>query len=90
YYVQFNSTTGDYLFTICGTGGFTMSGRGTLRVVNSIITIADTKPDRSVSIQYNTASLNGRCTLHRILASGVNLSYTISDTNPHPVCSCGG
>ncbi|MGH9823514.1 MAG: hypothetical protein ACREDR_09715, partial [Blastocatellia bacterium] len=54
YFVQFSSITGDYLFTICGTGGFTMSGTGTLRVVNSVITISDTKADRKVSIQYNS------------------------------------
>ncbi|MGH9765589.1 MAG: putative Ig domain-containing protein, partial [Blastocatellia bacterium] len=43
YFVQFNSTSGDYLFTVCGPNGFTLSGRGTLSVVNSIISITDAK-----------------------------------------------
>ncbi|MGH9827336.1 MAG: hypothetical protein ACREDR_29255, partial [Blastocatellia bacterium] len=57
-------------------------------VVNSVITISDTKADRKVSIQYNSASLTGKATLTKILASGVTQNYSINDTNPHPVCQC--
>jgi len=88
-YVQFNSTTGDYMFTVCGPNGFNLVGRGTLSVVNSIIVISDSKPDRRVSIQYNLGQLTGKATLTRVIASGVYQTYSINDTNPHPTCACG-
>ncbi|MGH9762392.1 MAG: putative Ig domain-containing protein, partial [Blastocatellia bacterium] len=88
-YVQFNSKTGNYLFTICGPNGFTMSGTGTITVINSLIDIADNKSDRQVTIQYNTTSLTGRGLLTRILTGGTTMRYPITDTNPHPVCVCG-
>jgi len=88
-YVQFNSTTGDYLFTVCGPNGFNLIGRGTLSVVNSIIVILDNKPDRRVSIQYNLGQLTGKATLTRVIASGIYQTYSINDTNPHPTCACG-
>jgi hypothetical protein len=88
-FVQFSSTTGDYLFTVCGPNGFTLVGRGTLTVVNSVIVISDNKPDRRVSIQYNLGQLTGKATLMRIIAAGLYQTYSLNDTNPHPVCACG-
>jgi hypothetical protein len=88
-FVQFNSTTGDYMFTVCGPNGFNIVGHGTLSVVNSIIVISDNKPDRRVMIQYNLGQLTGKSTLTRIIASGIYQTYSINDTNPHPVCACG-
>jgi hypothetical protein len=88
-FVQFNSITGDYLFTVCGPYGFALVGRGTLSVVNSVIVISDNKPDRRVSIQYNLGQLTGKATLTRIVASGLYQTFSLNDTNPHPVCGCG-
>ena len=77
------------MFTICGVAGFTMSGTGTLKVVNGVITITDTKSDRKVNIQYNGSSLTGRAILAKISGPGLGQNYSITDTNPHPVCQCG-
>ncbi|HKF56827.1 MAG TPA: hypothetical protein VKJ45_15320 [Blastocatellia bacterium] len=51
--------------------------------------ISDNKPDRRVLIQYNLGQLTGKATLTLIIASGIYQTYSINDTNPHPVCACG-
>ncbi|HKV39207.1 MAG TPA: putative Ig domain-containing protein, partial [Blastocatellia bacterium] len=89
-YVQFNSQTGDYLFTFCGPNGWTLSGKGTVRFVNSVINVTDTRTDRRVTIMYSLGQLTGRATLVRIPAPSGNPQYLITDTNPHAVCLCGG
>jgi len=89
-FIQFSSGTGQYQFTHCGTAGFTLSGTGTIRNVSGILTITDKEAARNVSISYNTGSLTGTAVVIISPAPGVNQTYRISDTNPHPTCTCGG
>ncbi|MGH9760150.1 MAG: hypothetical protein ACREDR_39620, partial [Blastocatellia bacterium] len=57
-HIQFNSVTGDYLFTHCGTGGFTLAGKGTVRAVNGTVTISDKRTDRAVTKHFSRTSLS--------------------------------
>jgi len=41
--LQFDSCTGDYQFTRCGSGGFTLIGRGDISRVGSLLTLRDAK-----------------------------------------------
>jgi uncharacterized repeat protein (TIGR01451 family) len=88
-FIQFSSTTGDYLFTHCGTGGFTLLGKGTVTTVSGMLTITDNQPNvHMVKINYNTASLTGNATVTIFTGQGLSSTYQISDTNPNPVCAC--
>jgi hypothetical protein len=88
-FIQFNSLTGNYLFTDCGTGGFTLSGKGTVAMASGILMIMDKETGSSVTISYNPGSLTGTAVATVNVATGVSETYRISDTNPHPVCTCG-
>jgi uncharacterized repeat protein (TIGR01451 family) len=87
--LQWSSTGGDYLFTHCGTNGFTITGTGTTGVQSGIQTLKDKKPDRNISAGFNTSSLTGTATVIVIPAPGLNNMYRINDTNPHITCQCG-
>jgi uncharacterized repeat protein (TIGR01451 family) len=89
-FVQFSSMTGDYRFVQCNGGGnATLAGTGTLTINGNILTITDRKPDRSVSIGLFTNTGTGHATITIVFAPGVLQTFSINDTNPHPVCSCG-
>jgi len=88
-FIQWNSTTGDYLFTHCGPNGFTLSGTGTVSFVNGIRMLTDKKPDRNISAGFNTAQLTGSATVYVISGPGLITTYRITDTNPHATCNCG-
>jgi hypothetical protein len=87
-FVQFNVTTGDYLFTYCGAPGFTMSGKATVANKSGLWVLTDSKSDRNVMISYSPNQLTGTAMITTKPASGVSQSYKISDTNPYPVCVC--
>lgn len=88
-FLQWNSTTGAYLFTHCGGNDpFTLSGVGTVGKVNGILTLTDKKPDRNITAGFNTGQLTGTAVVTVITGPGLSTVYHISDTNPHPVCSC--
>jgi hypothetical protein len=84
---QFSSTTGQYLFTRCA-DSFTLSGTGTVALVNSIRTLRDIKPDRKISAGFNNGQLTGSVTIYLKVAPGVWQLFQIHDTNPSAVCKC--
>jgi hypothetical protein len=86
--LQWNSVTGDYLFTHCGPGGFTFSGKGTARTVAGVRNLMDMKPDRKLNANFLLGQLTGTATVNILVAPGVYHTYTISQTNPHPTCAC--
>jgi hypothetical protein len=59
--LQFNSCTGDYQFTRCGAGGFTLIGRGDISRVGNLLTLQDSKVSATVDMgpiaPRNTASV---------------------------------
>jgi hypothetical protein len=87
-FIQFSSTTGAYLFTQCGTGAITVSGTGTIKVASGVLTITDKESNKTVTITYNNGSLTGTAVVTVSTAPGLSQTYKISDTNPHPICSC--
>jgi uncharacterized repeat protein (TIGR03803 family) len=87
-FVQFSSVTGDYVFTHCGTGAFTLSGKGTITTPNGMLTITDIEAGKNVKISYNTGSLTGTAVITISPAPGLSQTYKITDTNPYPVCVC--
>jgi predicted outer membrane repeat protein len=85
--LQWNSTTGQYLFTRCS-DNFTLSGTGTVALVNGIRTLTDMKPDRRISAGFNTGQLTGNATLYLKVAQGVWQTFRVFDTNPSAACKC--
>ncbi|HEY6333083.1 MAG TPA: hypothetical protein VI756_27415 [Blastocatellia bacterium] len=88
-FIQFSSVTGNYLFTHCGTGAFTLAGKGTITTPSGILTITDKETTQIVTISYNPSTLTGTAVVQIITGPGMSTTYRISDTNVHPVCSCG-
>jgi hypothetical protein len=82
--LQFNPSTGGYTFTVCKTG-FTLSGTGTIRVVNSILLLTDSQADRRVSAGFLEAQATGKATIILRIAPGVWQTFTIND-----IASFGG
>jgi hypothetical protein len=83
----FNSTTGQYKFTRCS-DGFMLSGTGVVRLVNGILTLTDSKPDRRVSAGFITSQRTGSAIIYIMIAPGVWQTFRINSTNPAAVCSC--
>jgi hypothetical protein len=85
--LQWNSTTGAYTFTRCS-DGFTLTGTGTVALVNGDRTLTDSKSDRRVSAALNTGGRTGSATIYLMVAQGVWQLFQINDTNPSAVCQC--
>jgi hypothetical protein len=85
--LQFNSTSGQYKFIRCS-DGFMLSGTGVVRLVNGILTLTDSKPDRRVSAGFITSQRTGSATIYIMIAPGVWQTFRINSTNPNAVCSC--
>lgn len=80
--LRFSSTTGDYQFTQCGPGGFTITGRGRVRTNGCMLQMVDTDSDTNsfavnLQAQFNTCSNSGAASTH--LTPGG--SFTINDSN---------
>jgi uncharacterized repeat protein (TIGR01451 family) len=88
-FIEWSSTTGDYLFTHCGTNGFTLTGTGSVALVSGVRTLKDTKSDRNITASFNTGSLTGTANVVVISGKGMSTTYRINDTVPHQTCSCG-
>jgi len=87
-HVQFNTTTGEYLFTHCGPGGFILSGKGVVSITGGTLVITDQKPDRLVKISYLPNQLTGTASISFAAVPGVWSSFVINATNPNAPCSC--
>jgi len=85
--LQWNRTTGQYQFTRCS-DGFTLTGTGTIALVNGIRTLTDFKSDRRISAGYNTGQLTGNATVYLMVTQGVWQTFRVIDTNPSAVCKC--
>jgi predicted outer membrane repeat protein len=85
--LQWNSSTGQYQFTRCS-DKFTLTGTGTVGLVNGIRTLNDFKTDRRISAGFNTGQLTGNATIYLKVAQGVWQTFRIVDTNPSAVCKC--
>jgi hypothetical protein len=83
---RFNSMTGQYVYTRCS-DGFTLSGTGTVSVVNGYVTITDNKPDRRINAGFSLATFTGRANV-TLIRPGLFQTITVYDTNPHPTCTC--
>lgn len=82
--LQFNSSTGDYLFSSCQ--GVTLSGRGTITVKGSVVTLQDSTSDRRVLARIDSSVLKGTATVQ--LFSPARL-FTITDRNTADnTCGC--
>jgi len=80
--IAWNSVTGDYLFTHAGSNGFTLTGKGTASVVNSVRTLTDFKADRRISAMFLLTQLTGRATITVLIAPGVYQTFVINQTSP--------
>jgi hypothetical protein len=85
--LQFNSTSGQYKFIRCS-DGFMLSGTGLVRLVNGILTLTDSKPDRRVSAGFITSQRTGSATIYIMIGQGVWQTFRINSTNPAAVCGC--
>jgi hypothetical protein len=86
---QFNSKTGDYLFTRCS-DGFTLNGTGSVRIVNSIASLTDSRPDRRISAGFLIGQRTGRANITLILGGGIYQTYRVNSINPGTSCICTG
>jgi hypothetical protein len=84
---RFNSMTGQYVYTRCG-DRFTLSGTGTVRNVNGLNTLSDSRSDRRISAMANPGSLTGRANITLIPAPGVSQTIVVNQTNPSATCIC--
>ena len=87
-FIRFNSQTGDYLLTVCGAGGFSLSGTGTVRISGSVLMLTDTQTDRRVTISYLTNQLTGNATINIAVAPGVFNTIRIVQRNTNATCGC--
>src|SRR5262249_43991417 len=87
-FIRFNSQTGDYLLTVCGTPGSSFSGTGTVRLSGSLLMLTDIQADRRVTISYLTNQLTGNATINIAVAPGVFNTIRIIQTRTVAFCAC--
>jgi uncharacterized repeat protein (TIGR01451 family) len=85
--LEFSTTTGDYKFIDCATG-FTLIGKGTISVVNSVVKLTDSQSDRRITAFFLEGQLTGSAVVSFIPAPGINHVYQINDTLTFNSCSC--
>src|SRR5262249_21384892 len=86
--IQWNATSGDYLFTRCGASPFTLSGKGTVGFINGMRTLQDKKSDRQINASFNTGTLVGNAIVNVIFGQGLIQTFKINQTKPHATCVC--
>lgn len=83
--LQINTCTGDYQFTHCGTGGFTLRGRGTLGRLSSSITLRDARVTASISTNPFGVRQTGRAVVKLSLFGP---TFIIDDNGGSDTCGC--
>ncbi len=84
---QFNSTTGDYKFTACGSGGATASGIGTLTRRGCLLVLEDQQEGRRVKAQVNECNKNGEVVIQVRSKTMTTFVITDKDTS-NSQCAC--
>jgi hypothetical protein len=82
---QFNSTTGDYMFTRCS-NGFSLTGIGLVTIKGSSITLQDNKADRKILARVDNSIKRGTASA-QVYSPGA--TFTITDRNTaNSTCAC--
>jgi len=82
--LQFNSTSGEYLFTNCA--GLTLTGKGSITTRGGIITLQQFGPDRRVVARIDRGVNAGTATI-QLFSSGTTFSITDRNTTNN-TCVC--
>lgn len=83
-FLQFNSITGDYLFTNCQ--GVTVGGRGSITVKGSVVTLQDFTGGRKVLAKFDGSVRKGTGTIQLLSPAR---TFTITDRNTaNNTCGC--
>ena len=85
--LEFSTTTGDYKFIDCASG-FTLIGKGSISVVNSVVKLTDTESDRRITAYFLEGQLTGSAVVDFIPAPGITRVFQILDTLTFNSCSC--
>ena len=84
--LQFNSCTGDYQFTRCGAGGFTLIGRGDISRVGNLLTLQDSKVSATVDMGPIAPRNTGSAV---IKPTPLGPTFLINDSDTtNNTCSC--
>lgn len=84
--LQINSATGEYVFTTCGVGGLSISGRGRVMIKGSIITLQDYAADRRVVARLEGTLQKGTASVQLFSPA---ITFTITDRNTvNDSCLC--
>ncbi len=84
--LQFNSCTGDYQFTRCGTGGFTLIGRGDVSRVRNFLTLRDARVLAVLDVRPIGSRHAGSAVIKVNLFGPI---FTINDSGAaNNTCSC--
>ncbi|HKQ76224.1 MAG TPA: DUF4394 domain-containing protein [Blastocatellia bacterium] len=84
--LQFNSCTGDYQFTRCGAGGFTLIGRGDISRVGNLLTLQDSRVSATLDMGP-IAPRNAGSALIKPTPLGPTFLINDSDTTNN-TCGC--
>lgn len=82
----FNSHTGDYLYRRCGSGGFSLIGRGSVRVQGSLFILEHNALDRRLSARIDNSQKKGTASV-QILPPGTTFAITDRNTDNN-TCTC--
>jgi hypothetical protein len=85
--LQFNSKTGAFSFTKCGSAP--IAGTGTAKNASGILTLSAKLPNITIqNCGYNPGSLTGHATVVLTVAPGVYQTIVVNQTAPGASCSC--
>jgi hypothetical protein len=87
-FIKWNSVTGTYVFEVCSGSSITLTGKGTVSLVDNNRILTGSTSGCKISADFNAAQLTGTATVTVISATGVSETYRINQTNPHAVCVC--
>lgn len=75
--LQFDSCTGDYQFTRCGVGGFTLNGRGLISRGSNTLTLRDVRVAATVERIGFSAQMRGQAVIR---PSVIGTSFLVNDS----------